>query len=192
MRLDQAARSIFLTEFVQAFFRATSSNRRRQSIIRSKKTRCRRASAASMYCAAIPTARSAASPASSAKRSVRRRPSPSRPARAGTTAPAVPPATILIWSNASIAGCARRPALLTPSSRVRTSNTPPKRARSFTTTRSDFWRTATVGSARSPKTSRSTRLIAETWRQGPFASLGCGSARRLAPPGVQGCPRIKS
>ena len=69
-------------------------------------------------------------------------------------------------------GCARRPA---PSTRHRrgseASNTPPKRARSFTTTRSDFWRTATVGSARSPKTSRSTRLIAETWRQGPFASL---------------------
>ena len=175
MRLDQAARSIFLTEFVQAFFLSMRYFFKPKATINYpfKKTRYRRASVASMYCAAIPTARSAASPASSARRSVRRRPSPSRPARAGTTAPAVPPATTLIWSNASIAGCARRPALSTPSSRVRTSNTPPKRARSFTTTRSDFWRTAIVGSARSPRTSRSTRLIAETWRQAPFfASFG--------------------
>ena len=33
---------------------------------------------------------------------------------------------------------------------------------------------AIVGSARSPRTSRSTRLIAETWRQDPFASFGPG------------------
>ena len=160
MRLDQAARSIFLTEIVQAFFLSmrTSSSGRRRSIIHSKKTRYRRASVASMYCAAIPTARSAASPASSARRSVRRKPSPSRPARAGTTAPAVPPATTLIWSNASIAGCARRPAVSTPSSRVRTSNTPPKRARSFTTTRSDFWRTAIAG-ARDRQEHRARRAL---------------------------------
>jgi ferredoxin len=35
----------------------------------------------------------------------------------------------------------------------------------------DFWRTKIVGSARSPRISRSTRLIAETWCQPPFASL---------------------
>ena len=48
----------------------------------SKRGRSPRAFAASMRCAAIPTARSAASPASCARRSARRRPSPSRPSRA--------------------------------------------------------------------------------------------------------------
>ena len=52
-----------------------------------------RASAASTRCAAIPTARSAASPASCARRSARRRRSPSRPGRAATTAPAARRAT---------------------------------------------------------------------------------------------------
>jgi hypothetical protein len=172
MRLDQAARSIFLTEFIQAFFLSMRYFFKPKATINYpfEKTRYRRVSAGSMYCAAIPTARSAASPASSVKQSVRRRPSPSRPARAGTTALAVPRAMTLIWSNVSIADCARRrPALLTPSSRVRISNTPPKRARSFTTIRSGFWRTATAGSGRSPRTSRSTRLIAETSCQAPFA-----------------------
>jgi hypothetical protein len=55
-----------------------------------------RASAASMRCAAIPTARSAASPASCARRSARRRPSPSRPNRA-RTARAAPRATTSTW-----------------------------------------------------------------------------------------------
>ena len=57
----------------------------------------RRAFAASMRCGAIPTARSAASPASCARRSARRRPSPSRPGRAATTARAAPPATTSTW-----------------------------------------------------------------------------------------------
>jgi hypothetical protein len=51
-----------------------------------------RASAASTRCAAIPTARNAASPASSARRSAPRRPSPSTPNRARTAA-AAPRAT---------------------------------------------------------------------------------------------------
>ncbi len=48
----------------------------------------RRASGASMRCAAIPMARSAASRASCARRCARRRPSPSRPSRARTAAAA--------------------------------------------------------------------------------------------------------
>jgi NADH-quinone oxidoreductase subunit H len=53
-----------------------------------KKTRSRPGSAASTRCDAIPTARSAALPASCARRSARPRRSPSRPGRAATTAPA--------------------------------------------------------------------------------------------------------
>src|SRR6195256_3230030 len=48
-----------------------------------------------------------------------------------------------------------------PSSRGRTSSSPRKPARSSTTTRKSSWRTATAGSARSPRTSRSTRRIGE-------------------------------
>src|SRR5215204_3960930 len=48
-----------------------------------------------------------------------------------------------------------------PSSMARTSNSPPRHARSFTTTRKSCSRTATVGSARSPRTSRSTRRTGE-------------------------------
>ena len=62
-----------------------------------RRTRSRRVFAASMRCAAIPTARSAASPASCARRSVRPRRSPSRPVRAATTAPAARRATTSTW-----------------------------------------------------------------------------------------------
>src|SRR5258705_125941 len=48
-----------------------------------------------------------------------------------------------------------------PSSRGRTSSSPRRPARSCTTTRKSCWRTATAGSARSPRTSRSTRRIGE-------------------------------
>src|ERR1043166_5434214 len=51
-----------------------------------------------------------------------------------------------------------------PSSKGRTSSSPPRPARSSTTTRRSFWRTATVGSARSPRTSRSTRRTGEDER----------------------------
>src|SRR3954454_21827310 len=54
-----------------------------------------------------------------------------------------------------------------PSSRDRISSSRPRRARSFTTTRSACSRTATAGNARSRRTSRSTRRIGEfratTW-----------------------------
>ena len=45
--------------------------------------------------------------------------------------------------------------------RARTSSSPPRRARSSTTTRNGCSRTATAGSARSPRTSRSTRRTGE-------------------------------
>ena len=99
MRLDRAAKGLFLMEFVSGFVLACaiSSGRSRRSIIRSRRGRSRRASAASTRCAAIPTAKSAASPASCARRSARRRRSPSRPARAATTARAAPRATTSTW-----------------------------------------------------------------------------------------------
>src|SRR4029078_224716 len=46
-----------------------------------------------------------------------------------------------------------------PSSKARISSLPPRRARSFTTTRTNCLRMATAGSARSPRTSHSTRRI---------------------------------
>ncbi len=100
MRLDQAAKSLFLigVHLAHSSCRcATSSSRRRRSIIRTRRIRSRRAIAASMRCAAIPTARSAASPASCARRSVRRRPSPSRRDRAATTARGARRATTSTW-----------------------------------------------------------------------------------------------
>ena len=59
--------------------------------------------------------------------------------------------------------------------RARISSSPPKRARSSTTTRSGCWRTATAGSARSPRTSRSTRRIQVSCddRQPPASSSIC-------------------
>ena len=76
-----------------------------QLSVREERRRAR-VSAASMRCAAIPTAKSAASPASCARRSARRRRSRSRPSRARTAA-AAPRATTSTWSSASIAGCAQ-------------------------------------------------------------------------------------
>ena len=110
-----------------------------------------RASAASMRCAAIPMARSAASRANCARRSARRWRSPSRPSRARTAA-AAPRATTSTWSNASIAACARRRARWMRSSKGRTSNSRPKRARNCSTTRPNCSPTATSGSRRSPPT----------------------------------------
>jgi len=61
----------------------------------------------------------------------RPRRSRSRPVRAATTARAVPRATTSTWSNASIAGSARRLARSMPSSKGRTSSSRPRPARSF-------------------------------------------------------------
>ena len=78
------------------------------------------------------------------------------------TARGAPPATISIWSNAFTAGSARRHAPSTPSSRARTSNLRQKHARSSSTTRRSCSITETAGSARSRRTSRSTRPTGET------------------------------
>src|SRR3984893_15769000 len=129
-----------------------------------------------MCCPAIPTARSAASLASYARRSARRRRSPSRRDRGATTARGAPRATISTWSSASTAVSARRRARWTPSSRGRTSSSPPRHARNFTTTRSACLRTATAGSARSPRTSNSTRRIAEDVMGALFFYLFAGVA----------------
>jgi ferredoxin len=164
MRLDQAARSIFLQEFVQAFFLsmryffkpkatlnypfekgALSPRFRGEHVLRrypNGEERC----IACKLCEAICPAQAITS----------------KPVRDETTAPAAQRVTTSTWSNASIAGCARKRARSMPLSRARISSSPPKRARSFTTTRSASWRTAIAGSARSPKTLNSTHRTAET------------------------------
>jgi NADH-quinone oxidoreductase subunit H len=81
-----------------------------------RRRRSRPASAACMPCAAIPTARSAALPASCARPSARRWPSPSSRSSA-RTAPGAPPVTTSTCSSASTAASARRPARWIPSSR---------------------------------------------------------------------------
>src|SRR6185437_1653125 len=75
---------------------AISSRRRPRSTIRSRRARSAPAFAASTRSGAIPPARSAASPASCARRSALPRRSPSRPSRA-TTAAAVRRATTSTW-----------------------------------------------------------------------------------------------
>ena len=182
MRLDQAARSIFLEEFVQAFFLSMRYFFKPKATLNHpfEKARCHRASAASMYCAAIPTARSAASPASSARRSVRRRPSPSRPAREGTTAPAATTRSTSIWSNASIAGYARKLARSTPSSRARISNSPPKIAGALLRQGAPVGERRSLG-ARVAKNSRSTRRTAESSARDEFlVAATAQNLRKLA------------
>src|SRR5277367_2309059 len=108
MKLDQAARSLFLKEFAQAFFLSMRYFFKPKATINYPfeknplSPRFRGEHVLRRY----PNGEERCIACKLCERSVRRRPSPSRPARAGTTAPAVPPATTLIWSNASIAGCA--------------------------------------------------------------------------------------
>ena len=61
------------------------------------------------------------------------------------TAAAAPPATTSTWSNASTAGCAQRPAPSMRSSRGRTSNSRPRRARNCYTTRRNARQRRQVG-----------------------------------------------
>ena len=88
MRLDQAARSIFLTEFVSAFFLAMRYFFKPKATLNypfekgSLSPRFRGELALRRY----PNGEGAASPASCARRSARRRPSPSRRDRGATTA----------------------------------------------------------------------------------------------------------
>ena len=119
MKLDQAAKAIFLTEFVSAFMLSMRYFFKPKPTLNypHEKNRNRRAIAANMPCGAIRTARSALSPASSARRSARPRRLRLKPNRAATTAPAAPRATISTWSSASTAASVRRPAPLTPLSK---------------------------------------------------------------------------
>ena len=95
MPLDQAAKSLFLKEFVSAFFLSMRYFFKPKATLNYpfEKGRFRRAFAASMRCAVIPTAKSVASLASSARPFARPRRSPSRRDRAATTARAAPRAT---------------------------------------------------------------------------------------------------
>src|SRR5262249_29160931 len=79
-----------------------------------------------------------------------------------TTARAAPRAMTSTWSNASIAGCAKRLVRSTPSSKGRISNSPRKPAKNSITTKSACSLMAIAGNANSPRASRSTRLTAET------------------------------
>jgi hypothetical protein len=188
MQLAQAAKSLLLKEFVGAFFLSMryffKPKRRELSLMR--RAMSARAFAASMRCAAIPTAKSAALPASCARRSARRRRSPSRPARAAMTARGAPRATTSTWSNASIAASVRKPARWTPSSRGRISSSPRRRARNSITTRKNCWRTATVGNVKSRAISRSIRPTARgerRWRMRRRRSSICtgGETAHAAP-----------
>ena len=99
VNINATARSLLLSEFVSAFFLAM------RYFFKPKPTlnypfekgpispRFRGEHALRRY----PMAKSAASPASCARPSVRRRRLPSRQARAATTAPAAPCATTSIW-----------------------------------------------------------------------------------------------
>ena len=100
--------------------------------------------------AAIPMAKNVASPANCARRCVRRRPSPSRPSRAMTEA-AAPRATTSTWSNAFIAGSARKPAQSTRSWKARISSSLLRHVKNFTTIRIGCSRTAIAGNAKSRK-----------------------------------------
>ena len=99
MRLDRAAKGLFLTEFLTGFVLAMRYffKPKATSIIRSRRVRFRRASVASTPCAVIRMVKSAALPASFAKRFALRRRSPSKPVRGAMTERAAPPATTSTW-----------------------------------------------------------------------------------------------
>ena len=182
MRLDQAARSIFLTEFVQAFFLSMRYFFKPKATIN------------------YPFEKNPLSPRFRGEHVLRRYPNGEERCIACKLCEAICPAQAIAVEAAPRRNDGTRRATRYDIDMVkciycglcqeacpvdaiveatkRTSNTPPKRARSFTTTRSDFWRTAIVGSARSPRTSRSTRLIAGSQRTGPFF-------RVLGPKGVR-------
>ena len=97
-RLDQAAGSIFLMDFVSAFFLAMRYFFRPKVTLNYpfEKGGSRPVFAASLRCVVIRMERSAASPASCVRQSALHRPSPSRPDRGVTTARAGPPASTSI------------------------------------------------------------------------------------------------
>ena len=113
---------------------ATSSSRRRRSTIRTRRDPQSPQLPRRTCAAPLPQRRGALHRLQAVRGDLSGRRSPSKPIPAVTTARGARRATTSTWSNASIAGCARRPARSTPSSRARISNSPPRRARSFTTT----------------------------------------------------------
>jgi len=99
MTLDRTARAIFLWEFLGAFALSMRYFFKPKATINypHEKNPLSPRFAASMRCAAIRMAKSAALPANYARRSALPRPSPSRPDRAATMARVARPATISIW-----------------------------------------------------------------------------------------------
>ncbi len=90
--LDRTARSILLSDMRAGFWLTLKFMFKPKATLNYpyERDRSARASVASMHCAAIRTARNAASPASCARRSARHLPSPSRPSRAMMAAAAPP------------------------------------------------------------------------------------------------------
>ena len=99
MKIEAAAKSLLLKEFVGAFFLSMRYFFKPKATLNypHEKIRNRRAIAANTRCAAIRMAKSAASPASFARRSAPRRPLRSRRGRAATTARAARHATTSTW-----------------------------------------------------------------------------------------------
>ncbi len=95
----QAAKSLLLKEFVGAFFLSMRQFFAPKATLNypHEKVPFRHVSVASTRCAVIPTVKNAALPASSAKRSARRRQSPLRRVHAAMTARAALCVTTSIW-----------------------------------------------------------------------------------------------
>ena len=173
MRLDQAARSIFLTEFVQAFFLSMRYFFKPKATLN------------------YPFEKGALSPRFRGEHALRRYPNGEERCIACKLCEAICPAQAItieagprrndgtrrttrydidmvkcIYCGLCQEACPVDAIVEGPNFEYATET-----REELYTTRSDFWRTAIVGSARSPRTSRSTRLIAETWRQA-FASIG--------------------
>lgn len=97
--LSQAVNSLFLKEFVGAFFLTMRHFFKQKATVNYpfERVRSARASVVSMRFVVIQTVKNGASPASCAKRSVLPRPSPSKPAHAATMARVARFVTISTW-----------------------------------------------------------------------------------------------
>src|SRR5438552_1970037 len=111
-----------------------------------------------MPCAAIPTARSAVSRASCARRCARHWRAPSSP-RNAPAEPGARPATTSTSPSASSAGSARKAVRWIPSSRRESSNITASGAATSSIPRKCCWRWATATKRRSPPTARATPSI---------------------------------
>src|SRR5690606_29645361 len=104
--------------------------------------------------------KSAALPASCAKRSARRWPSPSN-RKSATTARVAPPATTSTWPNAFSVVSVKKAARSTPSSRRTFRNTTARNAAICTTPKTCYWRLATVTNPKSRAVVPKTPLIVD-------------------------------